>query len=644
MSLPEAPLSLHSREQLLYSLTEAAEIEHNLMCCYLYAAWSLKTEDDDGLPPDALAEIRLWQRTIIDVAIDEMTHLALVGNLMMALGGAAHFNRPNFPIANGYLPAGLQVRLAPFTPATLQHFIHLERPEGSDEPDGDGFACAAPYERGLNGLTLMPAAQDYATVGHLYRSVDAALVALCERSGEASLFCGDPALQVGPDIVSLDGLIAITGLASARQAIATIIEQGEGAQTHTESGHFERFVAIRAALQQRLADDPDFAPAWPAAYNPTMRRPADPTGRVWVQNDAPRAALDLANALYNQMLRCLSLGFNATQADDKRHLVGTAIQLMTAIDPLARELARLRANTVDACNAGISFATLRGFDTPGSQPGQAAMIAERIDELLAGARHLAPAPRLDRATRALAAIAGRLGKPDQPAAVMAPSAPTPEMPLPDAASDTAEGHDIVLQVDAGRCIHARFCVTGAPGTFVANVQGPWLHPDETPVEALVEIAHACPSGAITYRRKDGAADEGAPQVNLLRLRENGPYAIHAPLRLGGAAVGFRATLCRCGASNNKPFCDGSHAAAGFIAGGEPATIAADPLQQRDGAIDIAAQENGPLVVGGNLEICSGTGRVINRVTTAKLCRCGHSGTKPFCDGSHRAAGFRADGL
>ena len=110
MAAEEPPIIIRHREQLLDTLSEAAEIEHNLMCCYLYAAWSLKTEPDDGVDPELQKEIRGWQRAIVDVAIDEMTHLTLVSNLMNALGGVAHLHRPNFPVANGYHPADLQVR------------------------------------------------------------------------------------------------------------------------------------------------------------------------------------------------------------------------------------------------------------------------------------------------------------------------------------------------------------------------------------------------------------------------------------------------------------------------------------------------------------------------------------------------------
>jgi CDGSH-type Zn-finger protein/uncharacterized Fe-S cluster protein YjdI len=203
-----------------------------------------------------------------------------------------------------------------------------------------------------------------------------------------------------------------------------------------------------------------------------------------------------------------------------------------------------------------------------------------------------------------------------------------------------EGKDLTLHYETKRCIHARFCVTGAPTVFLANVKGPWIHPDTVPVARLVEIAHACPSGAIRYRRKDGVSDETPPPVNLLSVRESGPYAVRAQLELDGRPQ-FRATLCRCGASKNKPFCDGSHHDVKFSATGEPATGTVDMLPVRDGVLEIDPELNGPLSVRGNLEILSGTGRAVARLTAARLCRCGGSANKPFCDGTHLKNGFKS---
>jgi CDGSH-type Zn-finger protein/uncharacterized Fe-S cluster protein YjdI len=218
---------------------------------------------------------------------------------------------------------------------------------------------------------------------------------------------------------------------------------------------------------------------------------------------------------------------------------------------------------------------------------------------------------------------------------------TPPAPRPVAGVDEIEGKDLTLLFDSRKCIHSRFCVTWAPNVFLANVQGPWIHPDAMEVERLVEIAHVCPSGAIRYRRKDGKPDEAAPLVNLVAIRENGPYAVRADMQLDGQRGEFRATLCRCGASKNKPFCDGSHHEVKFAASGEPPSGKTDMLAVRDGPLAIEPETDGPLRVRGNLEITSGTGRVVARVTQARLCRCGGSGNKPFCDGTHAKIGFRS---
>lgn len=201
-----------------------------------------------------------------------------------------------------------------------------------------------------------------------------------------------------------------------------------------------------------------------------------------------------------------------------------------------------------------------------------------------------------------------------------------------------EGETIDVGFDGKKCIHSRNCVLGHPEVFVPNAPGEWIHPEAASAEAIVRVAENCPSGAITYRRKDGGPAEAPPVVNTVRIRENGPLAINAEMVIDGETV-LRATLCRCGASANKPFCDGSHTKAGFTATGEPAIKESQPLAARNGPVKVSPQPNGPLRLDGNLEIVSGTGHTIDRVARAFLCRCGHSQNKPFCDGSHKAAGF-----
>lgn len=209
------------------------------------------------------------------------------------------------------------------------------------------------------------------------------------------------------------------------------------------------------------------------------------------------------------------------------------------------------------------------------------------------------------------------------------------------APEIAKGKAVTIQFEGKRCIHARYCVLGAPSVFLANVKGPWIKPDGDSVENVLHTIRQCPSGALTYRRHDGGPEEKAPPVNLVRMRENGPLAIHANMTLKGQPQ-KRVTLCRCGASKNKPFCDGAHKEAKFTASGE-AQPGPDmkPLPKRDGVLAIEPLPDGPYAVTGNMEVVTGTGATIARLTAAILCRCGASKNKPFCDGSHAGIGFKA---
>jgi CDGSH-type Zn-finger protein/uncharacterized Fe-S cluster protein YjdI len=205
--------------------------------------------------------------------------------------------------------------------------------------------------------------------------------------------------------------------------------------------------------------------------------------------------------------------------------------------------------------------------------------------------------------------------------------------------ETVEGNGVRLIFEASRCIHSRNCVLGRPDVFVPNVEGEWLHPERARPEQVAELAHMCPSGAIRYERNDGGADESAPMVNTVRVRENGPLAFHGELHVEGQPSAFRATLCRCGLSANKPYCDGSHSG-NFSATGEPANSDSEALQERGGALSIVATQDGPLKVSGPIEVVSGTGHTTNRTTRTFLCRCGASANKPYCDGSHKRVDFR----
>ena len=655
----EAILSPPSREQLLHRLYEAAELEHNLMCTYLYAAFSLKSGEEEGLGKEEAAAVARWKRTILDIAVEEMGHLAAVWNITAALGGVPRFGRGNFPLDPGYLPAGVVVKLAPFGEAVLQHFIHLERPVGSREPDG--FEPEIRYLRGVPKPRLTPMPLDYDTVGAFYASLGESLNRFVARLGEGAAFCGDPALQLSPAEIDLSGVKPVICSKTALAAFTSIVRQGEGAQSDSEGSHYNKFGAIRSEFAALKAANSNFDPAFPAAVNPVLRRPPRPEGRVWIENEDAIVCVDVANSAYALMLRLIGYAYAVASPNPEKALaVDLAIELMHAITPLAERAARLPAGPSNpGCNAGMSFTVLRDAAPFPQGTGARRFFTERLDELAAGAATLnkadsrsAMAARLlaDLATRAKRDFESAARVPAQQAAsVVQAAAPVMQAAAPPAAKmvdgvEEIEGEKLTLLFEAKKCIHSRHCVTGAPKVFLANVEGPWIHPDAIDADRLVEIAHVCPSGAIRYRRKDGKPDETAPPVNLIAVREAGPYAVRAQMRLDGKEGLFRATLCRCGASNNKPFCDGSHHEVNFVATGEPPPGKTDMLAVRDGVLAIDAQTDGPLQVRGNLEITSGTGRVVARVTKTWLCRCGASANKPYCDGSHTRVGFKSGPL
>ena len=206
---------------------------------------------------------------------------------------------------------------------------------------------------------------------------------------------------------------------------------------------------------------------------------------------------------------------------------------------------------------------------------------------------------------------------------------------------TYDGAEISVSFDMARCIHARNCFLKLPRVFDPS-RRPWIDPDAAPAEEIAAMIRTCPSGALTFRRRDGGT-EAPPGVNRAAVLENGPIALAGEITLGEAEEETRMTLCRCGKSKTKPYCDYSHVEAGFTATGEPPATDEDKAEGPGGPLNVTAVKNGPLVITGNLEITTGTGARVARTAKAFLCRCGASKNKPFCDGSHKEIGFTSEG-
>ncbi len=207
-----------------------------------------------------------------------------------------------------------------------------------------------------------------------------------------------------------------------------------------------------------------------------------------------------------------------------------------------------------------------------------------------------------------------------------------------------ESDDILVRFDVKRCIHAEECINRLPGVFQRDRQ-PWVDPAQASADAIADVVAHCPSGALSFSRKDGGSAEQVPDRNVVRIVADGPIYVHGDIALhtlGAVEKHVRLALCRCGAARNKPFCDNSHDDIGFRHDGsftrQPATA------ELGGPLEIHLRENGPIQLIGNLQLESGDQSHAMLVSGQTwLCRCGRSESKPFCDGTHKRVGFEAAG-
>jgi len=194
------------------------------------------------------------------------------------------------------------------------------------------------------------------------------------------------------------------------------------------------------------------------------------------------------------------------------------------------------------------------------------------------------------------------------------------------------------------CIHIGECGR-AKGELFINGRQPWCDPDLASNEEVEDVVQRCPTGALTYQHKDGARTEQAASENTIHVAYNGPLYFKGDLDIEGApddinGVNFRAALCRCGQSKNKPFCDNSHEDAGFKDYGAVGETG-NGLEKTGGILTISPRRDGPLLIKGNVTITTASGRQAWQGKDTALCRCGASQNKPFCDGKHKVAGFKS---
>jgi CDGSH-type Zn-finger protein/truncated hemoglobin YjbI len=620
LAAPEAPFVIEHREALIYMLCEAAELEHGIMCQYLFAAFSLKESGDEGLTAGEVDAVKRWQRQILNVAAGEMLHLALVHNLLSAIGAAPHLSRPNLPAPAGHYPAGVQLALLPFGEQALRHFMFLERPEGMDLQDAEGLAAMQTATPSVDPRDIVPAAQDFATVGHLYRSIEAGFRHLTDKYGEDWLFTGPPGAQATPAHFGWPNLLPVTGLDGACAAVEEIVEQGEGPRGHWRNAHFGQFVAILDEYQRMQAVNPGFEPTRPVMA--ANVRPHDRAGAVPMITDPLTARVtDLFNVGYEILLTLFERFFAHTTETDAQMkvLADASVALMVqVIKPLGSLITTLPAGPgYPARTAGPSFELF--YESDYLMPHQHAawaLLAERLDEAawlcgeLCAGRGTAIAAQLEPVLDAIRQIAASLaahlpgGRPQAALATVGPRLlPADINALATACTRILDG--IPAGASPGQADRAARA-SRAAGELLSAVGG-----------------LPGPGGRSGAGDPDAAAAAGRlrePVLAATRLRAS--LGLTCPPELTEAVAALQDVLLRVAPPQQEP------------------AWRADLWQAQSSLTpSIQATHNGPYLVTNVPTVVNHLGITTLAAPQRALCRCGASAVKPACDGTCHANGF-----
>ena len=640
---PEAPFVIEHREALIYMLCQAAELEHGIMCQYLYAAFSLKQSQDEGLTADEQKAVQRWRKQISHVATQEMLHLSLVQNLLSAIGGAPHLSRPNFPHPASHYPAGVHLALMPFGDQALRHFMFLERPEGMDLKDADGMAAFGRALPAMEAGEIVPRGQDFATVGHLYRSIEAGIAHLADKYGERWLFVGPPRAQATQQHFGWPELIPVTDAASAQRAIDEILEQGEGPRGQWRDAHFGQFVAILDEYIQLRMANPAFDPVRPVVV--VNVRPAERDVDVPLVTDPlARQVMDLFNVAYEVLLQILQRFFAHTEETDAqlKALADASVNLMfEVVKPLGDLVTTLPAGPeYPGRTAGPSFELFYESDyvLPHLQAAWI-LLTERIRVAAEFCQPGAPcgpavAGRLDAVRSALNEIADTL-------AAHLPAAGRPaeaQAPAEDLGALLARAEDF-YRTGLAFASHDDPALSGLAAMLTSAYQVARAGQEDVRTTArlvdsvLRPLADALPAPS-------SAPQEPQEPQEPLASQEPPPSLWDIAI----AATTLRASL---GASAPPGLLEAVAAlqdlALRQVSAGDQARLIAEFAQiQRALPPAITIAKNGPYLVTNVPATRTPLGQKLTLPPQLALCRCGASSTKPFCDGTHASSGFTDD--
>jgi CDGSH-type Zn-finger protein len=665
--MPESPISsvdrshiapVTTREELVFLLSRASELEHGLACLYLFAAYSLKNDTSEGGLTEAQAKmVRNWKRRLAHVAVEEMLHLAQVSNLLTAIGGSPRFERSNFPMPSSAFPFGLRLTLEPFSSETIERFVCYEMPEagvlsaeqeaiyepvrarviaaeGGEAENGSEGGAPLRLDEIDSGTSSEEFEVDFKTVGEFYHKIRTGFDSIPEED----LFIGPLEAQTNARFVDLEGeLVAVTDRASACAGIDMVIEQGEAPSSAHPDAHFVVFDTIRKEFEQAVAEAEAngsvFQPVRPVASNPMTRFYNDPSRGTIIRDPVTHEVADLFNVTYETMLLMLLRFFAHSEESESEleHLSRATLRMMTTVlRPLGESLTKMPMGDETGKTAGPGFGYNRDVTLLPHKRSAWIFFGERVRELANTAARLRtnrnmPA-ELQEAVAALEDLAQQFVPSSQswnaatelkefqseaPAAgprivpefngpyqvtnlaVLANSRgesirTRPEMALcrcggsrnkpfcdgthaaigfeskkldgrtPDRL-DTYAGNEITILDNRGICQHAGFCTDNQPSVFKLH-QEPWIDPNAEPGAAIAAQIHQCPSGALSH---SPLSIEYPVRETKITVSKDGPYRVSGSIELetdfwGVGASRDQYALCRCGASKNKPFCDGTH--------------------------------------------------------------------------------------
>jgi Ferritin-like len=374
---PIPPIS--TREELIDLLGKAAEIEHAIMCQYLYAAFSID-RTSARLAPEDSETAREFVIELLKIARQEMEHLGIVTNLLIAVGAAPDFDRPNLPLQPGYYAIDLAFRLLPFGDEFLALAAQLEEPCTYDPHQPLPFygSVAAIYERLRDGV----------------QALDSPTLFLGANDPQVSnTDFGATPTQVWYDLE----LLPVTDLASALAAIDLIRVQGEGATATDPNSHYAIVCRMRETWNQ-LAPAARAAMRKPVPANPVTyaRGDVDPDIECCVLRDDRAVALArLANRTYELLLLLLARLYgrnDATPADRDMYRKYAFFPLMTiVVRPVGEILTELPAGDGEHC-AVCTFELDGPIRTYPDRASFHVQLGERLSHLATGYAAVAAMP------------------------------------------------------------------------------------------------------------------------------------------------------------------------------------------------------------------------------------------------------------